>query len=157
MFHTTDLSDVNSNIQYCAPIFRNFGARVRFHGPVHTVSLFEDNVLFEEALESVAEGTVIVVDGGGSLNCALMGDRLGKIAVSRRLPGVIINGCVRDVAELAALDVGILALAPHPKKSNKQGEGSRNPIVSFGGVLWQPGFFIYADENGVILSEKALV
>ncbi len=157
MFYTTDLSDDNSNLQHCAPIFRNFGGKVKFHGPIHTVSLFEDNVLYEEALTSVAEGTVIVVDGGGSLNCALMGDRLGGIAVLRNLPGVIINGCVRDTAELAELDVGILALAPHPKKSSKKGEGMRNPIVNFGGVLWQPGFFVYADEDGVILSEKALV
>ena len=157
MFHTTDLSDKHSNLQYCAPIFRNFGGRTKFHGPIHTVSLFEDNVLYEEALNSVAEGTVIVVDGGGSLNCALMGDRLGGIAVSRNLPGVIINGCVRDTAELAELDVAVLALAPHPKKSNKQGAGMRNPIINFGGVLWQPGFLVYADEDGVILSEKALL
>ena len=157
MFHTTDLSDEHPNLQYCAPIFRNFGGKAKFHGPIHTVSLFEDNVLYEEALESVAEGTVIVVDGGGSLNCALMGDRLGGIAVSRGLPGVIINGCVRDTAELAELDVAVLALAPHPKKSNKKGEGMRNPIINFGGVLWQPGFFVYGDEDGVILSEKSLL
>ena len=157
MSHTTVLSDEHTNLQYYAPILRNFGGRTKFHGPIHTVSLFEDNVSYEEALESVAEGTVIVVDGGGSRNCALVGDRLGGIAVSRGLPGVIINGCVRDTAELAALDVGILALAPHPKKSNKEGQGMRNPIVSFGGVLWQPGFFVHADEDGVVLSERALV
>ena len=110
MTPTTDLSDANAGlVAHCRPIFRNFGARRHFNGPVATVSCLEDNVLYEQALGDVPAGTVVVVDGGGSLGCALMGDRLGGIAVDRGLPGVIINGCVRDTEELAALDIAILS------------------------------------------------
>ena len=120
------------------------------------MQVYEDNVLYLEALESVPSGTVIVVDGGASRRCALMGDRLGKIAVDRNIPGVIINGCVRDSAELASLDVGVLALGTHPRKSRKRGEGRRNAPLAFGDVIWTPGRFVYADEDGVILNSEAL-
>ena len=158
MFHTTDLSDEHGeNLQFCSAAFTNFGGRSRFYGPIANVQVYEDNVLYLEALESVPSGTVIVVDGGASRRCALMGDRLGKIAVDRSIPGVIINGCVRDSAELAALDVGVLALGTHPRKSWKRGEGQRDVPLSFGSVIWTPSYFVYADEDGVILNPKALV
>lgn len=158
MFQTTDLSDEHGeNLQYCSATFMNFGGRSRFHGPIATVQVYEDNILYLEALESVPAGTVIVVDGGASRRCALMGDRLGKIAVDRGIPGVIINGCVRDSAELAALDIGILALGTHPRKSWKRGEGQRDVPLSFGGAVWTSGHFVYADEDGVVISPKALV
>jgi regulator of ribonuclease activity A len=154
---TTDLSDAHADrLAYCAPVFTNFGARTHFSGPIATVSCLEDNVLYEQALSDVPAGTVIVVDGGGSRRCALMGDRLGGIAVERRLPGVIINGCVRDTEELAGLDVAILALASHPRKSAKAGLGARDVPVSFAGVLWQPGHVVYGDPDGVIVSPEAL-
>lgn len=158
MVHTTDLSDEHSEmVQYCSLTLTNFGGRKAFHGPIATVQVYEDNVLYLEALESVAAGTVIVVDGGGSMRCALMGDRLGKIAVERGIPGVIINACIRDSAELATLDVGVLALGTHPRKSQKRGEGQRGGPLAFGDVIWTPGQFVYADADGVIVSPEALV
>lgn len=157
MTPTADLSDANADgVVHCRPIFRNFGGRAHFHGPIATVSCLEDNVLYEQALGDVEPGTVIVVDGGGSLGCALMGDRLGGIAVDRGLPGVIINGCVRDTEELAALDVAILALASHPRRSDKRGRGARDVPVSFAGVLWLPGHHVYGDPDGVVLSPHPL-
>ena len=154
---TTDLSDTHAErLAYCQPIFTNFGGRTHFSGPVATVSCLEDNVLYEQALSDVPDGTVVVVDGGGSRRCALMGDRLGGIAVDRGLPGVIINGCVRDTGELAGLDVAILALASHPRKSTKLGRGARDVPVAFAGVLWQPGHIVYGDPDGVIVSPDPL-
>jgi len=156
-FHTTDLCDAFPDVQVCEPIFKSFGGRTKFSGPIATVKVYEDNVLYLEALESVPAGTVIVVDGGGSTRCALMGDRLGGIAESRGIPGVIIYGCVRDTAELAEQDVGIRALASCPRKSRKLGDGQRDIPVVFARVSWQSGHFVYADEDGMIISEKALV
>lgn len=157
MTPTTNLSDANADlVAHCRPIFRNFGGRTQFSGPIATVSCLDDNVLYEQALGDVAPGTVVVVDGGGSLDCALMGDRLGGIAVDRGLPGVIINGCVRDTQELSALDVAILALAPHPRRSAKRGRGARDAPVSFAGVLWTPGHHVYVDPDGVIVSPHPL-
>ena len=158
MFHTTDLSDDHPDtVQYCEPILTNFGGRTQFHGPIATVRVFEDNVLFLEALNDVPAGTVIVVDGGGSKRCALMGDRLGGIAVERGIPGVIINGCVRDTKELAELDVAVLALSPHPRRSFKRGKGKRGTVVSFAGVIWTPGHHVYADLDGIVVSKKKLI
>jgi regulator of ribonuclease activity A len=157
MTATTDLSDAHGDrVAHCQPVFRNFGGRTHFDGPIATVSCVEDNVLFEQALGDVARGTVVVVDGGGSRQCALMGDRLAGIAVDRGLPGVIINGCVRDTEELAGFDVAILALAPHPRRSGKQGRGARDVPVSFAGVLWVPGHHAYGDPDGLILSADPL-
>lgn len=154
---TTDLSDAHGDdVAHCRPVFRNFGARTDFSGPIATVSCVDDNVLYAQALRDVPPGTVIVVDGGGSLRCALMGDRLGAIAVDRGIPGVIINGCVRDTEQLADLDVAILALAPHPRRSVKRGRGARDVPVSFADVLWVPGHVAYGDPDGVILSPGPL-
>ncbi len=157
-FKTADLCDEHaSEVQVCELEFKSYGKRKRFYGKIETVSVFEDNVLFLEALETVPEGSVIVVNGGGSKKCALMGDRLAGIAESRGIAGVIINGCVRDSADLANIDVGIFALGTNPLKSKKKGEGERNGTFSFGSVNWRPGDYVYADEDGVIVSKKPLL
>lgn len=156
-FHTTDLCDAFPSVQVCEPIFKSFGGRAKFCGPIATVKVYEDNVLYLGALESVPAGTVIVVDGGGSTRCALMGDRLGGIAESRGIPGVIIYGCVRDSAELAKQDVGIRALATSPRKSRKLGDGQEGIPLVFARVSWQAGHFVYVDEDGIIVSENALI
>lgn len=157
-FKTADLCDEHaSEVQVCTLEFRSYGKKKRFSGEIETVHVYEDNVLFEEALESVPAGSVIVVHGGGSRNCALMGDRLAAIAVSRGLAGVIINGCVRDSADLASMDVGILALGTNPLKSKKNGKGERNVRFSFGNVRWKPGDSVYADEDGMIVSKERLI
>lgn len=154
---TADLCDsYHRELRICEPILTSFGGRRRFSGPITTVKVLEDNVLVRNALESVPEGSVLVVDGGGSKKCALMGDRLGEIAVSRNLSGVIINGCIRDSAELAKMDLGVLALAAMPLKSKKEGKGEQNVTVEFGGVHWEPGHYVYADEDGIVISPRKL-
>src|SRR5690625_1054257 len=157
-FKTADLCGEHaSTVQVCSLEFRSFGKRTRFSGKMKTVHVYEDNVLFAEALKSVPAGSVIVVNGGGYKYCALMGDRLAGIAESRELAGVIINGCVRDSADLAGIDVGIFALGTNPLKSKKNGIGNRDVNFSFGNVHWKPGDYVYADEDGVIVSEKKLI
>ncbi|UQD51158.1 S-adenosylmethionine--2-demethylmenaquinone methyltransferase [Bacillus methanolicus] len=156
-FKTADLCDDFSNeLEVCTLEFKSYGKKTSFYGPLYTVKVFEDNVLVKEALEDVPAGSVLVVDGGGSKRCALLGDRLGEIAERRGLAGVIINGCVRDTAELKDLHVGILAIGSNPLKSKKEGKGERNVPVIFGEVEWTPGKFAYADEDGVIVSNKKL-
>lgn len=158
IFKTADLCDEYiSEIQVCNLEFHSYGKRKRFSGKIETVNVYEDNVLFEEALESVPAGSVIVVHGGGSKNRALMGDRLADIAVSRGLAGVIINGCVRDSGDLVSMDVGILALGTNPLKSKKNGIGERDVSFSFGKVHWASGDYVYADEDGVVVSKKELL
>ncbi len=156
-FKTTDLCDeFPERVSICEPMFTPYGSVEVFSGRISTVKVHEDNVLVREALEDVPAGTVLVVDGGGSKRCALLGDRLASIAATRNLAGIIINGCVRDSKELADIDVGILALATHPLKSNKRGEGERDVPVKFGGVTWTPGHHVYADEDGVVLAAEML-
>lgn len=157
-FKTADICDTHAKeVQVCTLDFRAFGKRRRFSGKIETVDVYEDNVLFEEALEAVPAGSVIVVDGGGSRNCALMGDRLAGIAETRGLAGIIINGCIRDSRDIETLDVGVLALGTNPLKSKKNGIGARDVEFTFGNVQWKPGDYVYADEDGVIVAREELV
>lgn len=157
-FKTADLCDnYSDDLQISTLAFRSFGKKVRFSGKIETVSIYEDNVRLVEALESVEEGTVIVVDGGGSNRCALLGDRLAGIAQVRKLSGIIINGYVRDSVDLAKMDVGILALGTSPLKSKKEGKGERGSKFHFGGVDWAPEEYVYVDEDGVIISKQPLL
>jgi regulator of ribonuclease activity A len=156
-FKTADLCDQFSDrLQVCEPMFRSFGNRKRFFGRIATVKVWEDNVLVKQAIETEPAGTVIVVDGGGSKRCALLGDRLAAIAVERGIAGLILFGCARDVADLANMDLGVLALASVPLKSKKEGKGERNVPVAFGGVTWRPGEYVYVDEDGVVVSHVQL-
>ena len=134
------------------PIFCSFGLRARFGGPVSTVRVFEDNVLVRAALEEPGEGRVLVVDGGGSLRCALLGDRLAALARDNQWAGVVVHGCIRDSAEIDGMDVGVRAMATHPRKSVKRGEGERDVPVAMAGIRIAPGEYLYADEDGVIVS-----
>src|SRR5699024_2701512 len=108
------------------------------------------------ALETIPKGHELVVDGGGSNNCALLGDRLAGIAVNRGLAGIIGYGCVRDTADLDRMDVGVLVLRSNSIKSRKEGKGEADIAVTFGEVEWKPGNYVYVDEDGVIVSERAL-
>lgn len=112
----------------------------------------EDNSLVRVALEGPGNGAVLVVDGGGSLRCALLGDQLGTLAMENGWSGVIVNGCVRDSADLGTMDLGVKALATHPRKSVKRGEGERDVAVSFLGVEFSPGAMVYADGDGVVVA-----
>ncbi|MEN1968091.1 ribonuclease E activity regulator RraA [Lentibacillus sp. N15] len=154
---TTDLCDEFANeLSVCKQEFQSFGKITAFSGPISTVRVLEDNVLVKAALQTILKGHVLVVDGGGSKNCALMGDNLAAIAIERELAGVIIYGCVRDTADLANMDIGVLALGKNPLKSEKKGEGETDIAVTFGDVEWKPGSYVYVDEDGVVVSKREL-
>ena len=156
-FSTPDLCDEHADkVRVLEPLFRNFGGRSTFGGQVVTVKCFEDNSLVKEHLASPGEGRVLVVDGGGSLRRALMGDLIAASAVKNGWAGVIIYGAVRDVDAIAAMDLGVQALGCIPLKTERRGLGDLNVPVRFGGVDILPGHHIYADNNGVIVSAQAL-
>jgi len=157
-FSTPDLCDEYSDrIQVLEPLFRDFGGKPEFQGEIVTVKCHEDNSLVKSTLASEGQGKVLVVDGGASLRCALLGDLLGAMAIENGWQGVLVNGCVRDVEILKGMDLGVRALAALPLKSEKRGEGELNVIVRFAGVSFEPGWYLYADENGVIVASGKLV
>jgi regulator of ribonuclease activity A len=154
---TTDLSDAHTAlVRHCEPLFRDYGGRIAFHGPMLTLKTFEDNTKVRKAVESEGKGRVLVVDGGGSLRCALFGGNLGTLAEKNGWAGIVIHGCVRDTQELAACQIGIKALAAHPKKSNRNDAGIFDAPLSFAGVVFHSGEMLYADADGIIVSEKPL-
>ncbi len=147
-----DLCDANEDeIEVCELQFRDFGGRVAFAGPIRTVRCHEDNSLVKATLAEPGEGCVLVVDGGGSLHRALVGDVLGADAVKNGWAGIVVHGAVRDSSVLATLDIGIKALGTHPMRSVKRGEGVVDTPVAFGGVVFVPGDRLVADEDGVAI------
>jgi regulator of ribonuclease activity A len=157
-FQTADLCDQHEGkVRVVAPMFRSYGGRRAFHGPIATLKLFEDNSLVRKALESAGDGRVLVVDGGGSLRCALVGDQLAQLGVKNNWAGIVVYGCIRDARAIGGMDIGVFALATHPQKSVKKGVGDADLPLSFGGVTFVPGHHLYADEDGVIVAETALV
>jgi regulator of ribonuclease activity A len=155
---TADLFDqFDERARVCDPIFRDFGGRRCFSGPVTTVKCFEDNSLVKTALGEPGEGRVLVVDAGGSLRCAMLGDLLAASAVENGWSGVVLFGCVRDSADIAGMALGVKALATNPRKSEKRGEGQRDIEVNFAGVSFRPGDHIYCDEDGILVSAESLV
>ena len=147
-----DLCDANEDeIEVCELQFRDFGGRVAFAGPIRTVRCHEDNSVVKATLAEPGEGCVLVVDGGGSLHRALVGDVLGADAVKNGWAGIIVHGAVRDTAVLATLEIGIKALGTHPMRSVKRGEGVVDTPVAFGGVVFVPGDRLVADEDGVAI------
>jgi regulator of ribonuclease activity A len=155
---TTDLCDNHPDkVRVAEPLtFKDYGGAKLFHGQIETVKCFEDNSLVRKALEQNGEGKVLVVDGGGSMRCALLGDMLGELGVKNKWNGIVIYGCIRDSAAMASLQLGVKALATIPLKSNKRNEGQQNIPVRFAGVDFVPGEFLYADEDGIIVSKEAL-
>ena len=163
-FVTCDLLDDNEDkdLQVVSPsidgkFFRSFGARKTFGGQVVTVKCFEDNSRVKELLATDGTGKVLVVDGGASMRCALMGDMIAKSAVKNHWNGVIVYGCVRDVDAIAELDLGVQALACIPQKSTRKGVGETGLTLSFGGVTIAQDDYIYADNNGIVVAKEALV
>ncbi|MCK9701500.1 ribonuclease E activity regulator RraA [Pseudomonas syringae pv. syringae] len=154
---TPDLCDAYPDqIQVVEPMFSNFGGRDSFGGQIVTLKCFEDNSKVREQVELDGKGKVLVVDGGGSLRCALLGDMLADKAAKNGWEGMLIYGCIRDVDVIAQTDLGVQALASHPKKTEKRGIGELNVPVTFGGVTFRPGEYLYADNNGVIISPSPL-
>jgi len=158
---TCDLCDVHKNdtsgaFRVLPPVFRDFGAVCRFAGTVVTVKCHEDNTLVKAAVDSPGQGRVLVVDGGGSLRRALLGGNLGASAARNGWAGVVIDGCVRDVAELAVCQLGIRALAPVPLPTDKRNEGQRDVAVQVQGVWVRPGDWLCADEDGMVVADRPL-
>lgn len=154
---TPDLCDAYPElVQVVEPMFSNFGGRDSFGGEIVTLKCFEDNSLVREQAEQNGKGKVLVVDGGGSLRRALLGDMLAEKAVQHGWEGIVIYGCIRDVDVIAQLDLGVQALATHPMKTDKRDIGDINVPVTFGGVTLRPGDYLYADNNGVIISAEPL-
>ena len=152
---TADISDeLAAACQIAQPVFRDYGGNVAFEGRVSTVKCFEDNSVVRQALEKKAEGRVLVVDGGASTQCALLGDMLAALAVTNGWVGVIVNGCIRDSQAIAGIQLGVKALATHPGKSEKHGVGERDIELRFAGVEFVVGDYLYADADGIVLSKK---
>jgi regulator of ribonuclease activity A len=149
---TADLYDeYEERLQSCDLQLRQYGGRRVFAGPIVTIRCREDNALVKAVLNTPGEGRVLVVDGGGSLHTALMGDLIAGSAVANGWAGVVIHGAVRDVAALAELDLGIKALGSNPRKSAKTGAGDRDVVLSFGGATFTPGARLVSDDDGVVV------
>ena len=146
----------SDQLHVLSPQFQSFGGRRKFSGEVVTVKCYEDNSMVKKTLSEAGNGRVLVVDGGGSLNCALLGDMIGAMAVENGWSGIIINGCVRDVEILCDLDIGVLALHAHPVKSDKRGRGQVNVSMHFANAEVRPGQYLYADENGIAVADEKL-
>ncbi|SDQ77659.1 ribonuclease E activity regulator RraA [Microbacterium sp. cf332] len=129
----------------------DLGGRVAFDGPVRTVRCHRDNALVKQVLASPGEGAVLVVDGGGSLESALVGDMIAASAVENGWAGVIVNGAIRDRVAIAELPLGVKALGSNPRKSAKAGIGEVDVPVSIAGVVFVPGRHVWADPDGVLV------
>jgi regulator of ribonuclease activity A len=157
-FSTADLCDAHpQRIRVVDAVFQDYGGTSLFSGPVETVRVFEDNALVRGMLEQAGEGRILVVDGGGSLRCALLGGRLAALGQANGWAGLLINGCVRDRAELAAVSIGIRALNTSPMRPAKEGKGASGISVNFAGVTFAPGKVLYADADGILLADQALL
>jgi regulator of ribonuclease activity A len=156
-FTTADLSDAFPGlVNLVDPIFRDYGGAIRFWGPIETVQVLEDNALVARILETEGRGRVLVIEGGGSLRTALVGGRLASLAHTNGWSGLVVHGCVRDSAEIRAVPVGVRAINTSPVRGGKQGSGERGASVNFAGVTFSPGQFLYADEDGILVSDRKL-
>lgn len=157
-YKTTDICDDHAErLRIATPLFQDYGGRKLFHGPVTTVKVFEDNSLVRQALEERGEGRVLVVDGGGSMRCALLGDQLAALGHKNGWAGAVVYGCIRDAADIAQIDFGLKALMTHPLKSVKKGIGDRDVPVTFAGITIRPGDYLYADHDGIVVADEPLV
>ncbi|XP_019707837.1 LOW QUALITY PROTEIN: putative 4-hydroxy-4-methyl-2-oxoglutarate aldolase 3 [Elaeis guineensis] len=161
-FPTAELCDTNPSLlskgelRVVPPIFQIYGQRRAFFGPIVALKVFEDNVLVREVLENPGDGRVLVVDGGGSRRCSLVGGNLGLLAPNMGWAGVLVNGCIRDVDEINGCDIGVGALGSNPLKSNKKGLGEKHESANIGGMMIQEGEWLYADSDGILISKMEL-
>jgi regulator of ribonuclease activity A len=155
---TADLvDDIGPDVRSCDIQFRQFGARTQFAGPISTVRCDQDNALLKSVLSTPGEGGVLVIDGGGSLHTALVGDVIAELARSNGWSGLVVHGAIRDASALRGIDLGIKALGTNPRKSTKTGAGDRDVTVSFGGVTFVPGDIAYSDDDGIVVVAAAAV
>ena len=154
---TADLCDTfEDKLSIVTPMFRSFGKHTAFSGPITTLKLFEDNSLVRSTLETTGNGRVLVIDGGGSMRCALVGDQLAQLAVRHNWAGIVVYGCIRDSHAINTMEIGVFALGTHPKRSVKRNTGEADIPVCFGGVNFIPGHYLYADEDGIVVSAEPL-
>ena len=154
---TADLCDAHpAVVQVAEPLFSDFGGVIDFAGPAVTLKVFEDNSLVRQTLLGAGNSQVLVIDGGGSLRCALLGGNLAALAQKNGWAGLVINGCIRDSAEIIECQIGVKALATHPQKSLKRGEGQVGVALAFADIRIEPGHWIYADEDGLVVSPQAI-
>ncbi|WP_249869192.1 ribonuclease E activity regulator RraA [Oceanobacillus saliphilus] len=159
---TADLCDHYFNeLMVCETQFYSYGGKKTFSGPITTVRITEnDNEIFMNTIETAAPGSVIVLDGVLREPCAWMGDRKAGIAADRGIAGIIINGFVRDIEGIAEVDMGVMAVGTHPcpsrHKANKNSEGERDVTLSFGNINWIPGYHLYADADGIVVSKDKI-
>ncbi|MFB0833604.1 ribonuclease E activity regulator RraA [Arthrobacter halodurans] len=151
-FTTCDLYDADESLQSVSLQLANFGGRPRFAGTVRTVRCHRDNGLVKSVLNSPGDGAVLVVDGGGSLESALMGDLIAAAAVANGWAGVVIHGAIRDRVAIAGLELGVKALGSNPRKSAKDSVGAVDVAVEFGGVVFRPGASLWSDEDGILVT-----
>jgi len=154
---TCDISDkLHPDVQYLEPVYKIYGAKTSFSGHIVTVKCYEDNSLVEVALKTNGKDSVLVIDAGGSMNCAMLGDKRATDAIKNEWEGILIHGLIRDSATIKGMEIGIRALGVYPLKSIKNGVGDRNLIVNFSGVTFTPGEYLYADDDGVIVVKEKL-
>lgn len=158
-FSTADLcDDFPGEIQFAGSgEFKNFGKKKTFSGKIYTVKCYENNPYVRKALEESGSGRVLIVDGGGSLQCALLGDMLCSIAIQNGWEGIIVNGCIRDSAVINGMNIGIKALNTNPMKSGKKNSGAANVEVEFAGLRFNPNEYVYCDEDGIVISKNELI
>lgn len=154
---TPDLCDAyEGKLRILEPLFNNYGGHDCFYGQVVTIKCFEDNSVLKQLLATPGAGRVIVMDGGGSLRKAILGDMLALKAADNGWAGLLINGCIRDCDEIAQINIGVKALNVHPQKTEKKGIGELDVPVTFAGQTFSSGDWVYSDNNGVVVSEQAL-
>ena len=154
---TCDISDkLHPDVQYLEPVYKIYGAKTSFSGHIVTVKCYKDNSLVEEALKDNGKESVLVIDAGGSMNCAMLGDKRAADAINNEWEGIIVHGLVRDSVAINGMEIGIRALGVYPLKSIKNGVGDSNLIVNFSGVTFTPGEYLYADDDGVIVVKEKL-
>lgn len=156
IFSTPDIADKNPHVRALAPILKNLGGKKSFFGKIQTVKCLDDNSLIKEQLNSTGLNRILVVDAKGINNVALLGDIMAGTAIRNKWSGIIINGYVRDIDILETMNIGVQALGTMPVKSEKRGLGEVGIEISFGGLLFKPGQYIYADNNGILLSDTEL-
>lgn len=155
---TADLWDQHGAQLHCVdPIFTHFGLKTNFYGEISTIKLYEDNSLVRQELVKNGKGKVLVVDGGGSLRCALLGDQLAELAIQNQWEGLLIYGCIRDSEVISKMNIGVRTLNTCPVKSIKKDQGAIDIPVKFASTLFVPGHYLYADMDGILIGSNPLV
>ncbi len=154
---TADLYDDHGDqLRVLAPLFNDYGGITDFEGIVTTLKVYEDNTLVRAALEEPGGGKVLVVDGGGSMRCALVGDMLAALGAENGWAGIVVYGCIRDAVPISKIPIGVKAMATNPRKSVKKGAGDRDLVVQFAETTIAPGDYLYADRDGIVIAAAKL-